>query len=87
LSEYTSDPGFILNAIEDKFQRLLPKKQRIRSTGIILHNLTREENVPLDLFGKQEKSFRSKAVEEAADKIREKYGSSSIKRAASLRRK
>ena len=85
LSDHTVDPGVILNSIEQKFLKLLPKKERIRSTGVILHNLTKEESIPLDLFGKQKKSLGNLAVEEAADKIREKYGNDVIKRAASLR--
>jgi len=87
LAEYTADPGVILNAIEIKFPKLLPKRQRIRSTGIILHNLTREEEIPLDLFGKQEKKLKNLIVEETADMIRKKYGDDSIKRGASLKKK
>ncbi len=84
---YTADPGVILNAIEPKLLKLLNKKERIRSTGVILSNLTREENVPLDLFGKQDKMLKGLVVEEVADKIRKKYGASAIKRAASLKHK
>lgn len=83
---YTADPGVILNAIEEKFLKLLVKKERIRSTGITLSNLVRVESVPLDLFGKQDKALKNLAVEEVADKIRKKYGESVIKRVASLRR-
>jgi hypothetical protein len=83
---YTADPGVILNAIEPKLIRLLNKKERIRSTGVILENLTREENVPLDLFGKQDKMLKGLVVEEVADKIRKKYGASAIKRVASMRK-
>ena len=42
---------------------------------------------PRDLFGKQGKALRKVAIEEAADKIREKYGNRSIIRAVSLRKK
>src|SRR6185369_3555807 len=63
LTEYTADPGIILNAIEPKFLQLIPKRQRIRATGVILHNLVREESVPLDLFGKQEKSLKKTIIE------------------------
>jgi DNA polymerase-4/DNA polymerase V len=84
---YTADPGVVLNAIEMKLLKLLNKRERIRSTGVILHNLTREENVPLDLFGKQDKALKGLVVEEVADKIRKKYGDSAIKRAASLRKR
>ena len=84
---YTADPGVILNAIESKLLRLLTKKERIRSTGVILHNLVREENVPRDLFGTQDKALQNLAIEEVADKIRKKYGDSAIKRVASLKRK
>ncbi len=84
---YTADPGVILNAIEANLLKLLNKKERIRSTGVILHNLTREEDVPLDLFGKQDKALKGLVVEEVADKICQKYGSSAIKRAASMRKK
>jgi DNA polymerase-4/DNA polymerase V len=87
LPEYTSDPGVILDAIEPKFPKLLARKEHIRSTGIILHNLIREEAVTLDLFGKQEKALKNLIIEETADKIRRKFGPDSIKRAASLRQK
>ena len=84
---YTADPGVVLNAIEPKLPKLLNKKERIRSTGVILHNLIREEKVPRDLFGTQEKALKSLVVEEVADKIRKKFGADAIKRAASLKRK
>jgi len=84
---FTADPGVVLNAIEPKLPKLLKKTERIRSTGVILHNLVREENVPLDLFGRQDKALKNLAVEEMADKIRQKYGHSAIKRAASMRRR
>lgn len=87
LSFYTTDPGMILSALEQKFSKLLPKRQRIRSTGVILHNLTKEESVPLDLFGKQEKIFKNNIIEETADKIRAKFGSDAIKRVSSLKKK
>ncbi len=84
---YTADPGVVLNAIESKLLKLLPKRERIRSTGVVLHNLIRAEQVPLDLFGKQDKALQNLAIEEVADKIRKKYGDDAIKRAASLKRK
>ena len=87
LDEYTSDPGLILNAIESKLLKILPKRQRIRSTGVILHNLVREEHTPQDLFGKQNKVLKSLVIEETADKIRKKYGKDAIKRLSSLRKK
>jgi nucleotidyltransferase/DNA polymerase involved in DNA repair len=87
LGAYTSDPGTILNALEPKFPKLLPKGKRIRSTGVILHNLIREENAPMDLFGKQERTLKNTLIEEAADKLREKYGQSTILRASSLKGK
>jgi nucleotidyltransferase/DNA polymerase involved in DNA repair len=86
LREYTSDPGIILNAIEEKLLKLLPKRQRIRSTGVILHNLIKEENAPRDLFGKQEKVIKNLVIEEASDRIREKYGKDIIKRLSSLKK-
>ncbi|HEU0085384.1 MAG TPA: DNA polymerase IV [Candidatus Paceibacterota bacterium] len=85
LGSFTSDPGIVLNAIESRFLKILPKRQRIRSTGVILHHLTREEKIPMDLFGKQEKAMKGTAVEEVADRIREKFGNDSILRAASLK--
>jgi nucleotidyltransferase/DNA polymerase involved in DNA repair len=84
---YTADPGIILNAIEPKFPKLLSKKDRIRSTGIILHGLVREERTQRDLFGKQDKAMGNLVIEEVADKIRQKYGGGAIKRAASLKKR
>jgi nucleotidyltransferase/DNA polymerase involved in DNA repair len=87
LNLYTADPGIILNALEPKFPKLIKNKGRIRSTGVILHNLIREENAPRDLFGKQDKELGNLLVEETADKIRKKFGAGAIKRVASLKRK
>jgi len=87
LLEFTSDPGIILNTLEPKLLKLLPRGRRIRSTGVILHNLLRQEAAPRDLFGKQEKVFKNLAIEEVADRLRDKFGSSVIKRAVSLKKK
>ena len=85
LTLFSADPGFMLNELEEKFLELLVPGEKIRSTGAILHNLRRVDDVPRDLFGVQQASIKRLAVEEAADKIREKYGHSSIRRAASLK--
>ncbi|MEX2052549.1 MAG: hypothetical protein WD991_02560 [Candidatus Paceibacterota bacterium] len=87
LGDYTADPGEILNAIEPCLLKLLRKGGRIRSTGVILHDLVREEKIPLDLFGGQTKSLKRIAIEKVADNIRQKHGPGAIKRAASLKRK
>ncbi|MDQ3075930.1 MAG: DNA polymerase IV [bacterium] len=87
LEEFTSDPGIVLNALEPKLLKLLPRGKRIRSTGVILHNLIREETAPHDLFGKQEKAFKKRSIEETADKLRQKFGSDAIKRAVSLKQR
>ncbi len=84
---YTRDPGVILNALELKFPKILKVGKKIRSTGVILHNLFREENTPRDLFEEQIKVLENGKIEEVADKIRAKYGRGMIKRAASLKRK
>lgn len=90
LSEYTADPGEVLDAIEPKFPKLLKKNQRIqriRSTGVTLLGLLRAEAVPRDLFGQQAKKLNGQVVDEVADKIRRKFGEGAIKRAASLKKK
>lgn len=87
LSEYTSDPGVVLNAVESVFMRTLKYKEEIRSTGITLHNLIRTENVPRDLFGSQNNSISKNIVEKMADKVREKYGHFAVRRASALRSK
>lgn len=84
LEQFTADPGVILDAIEPKLPKLLKGKERIRSTGVVLHNLIRKEDVPLDLFGNQEKAIKNLIVEETADMIRKKFGHNAIKRVASL---
>ncbi len=84
LDEFTADPGVIMSAIEPKLLKLLKERESIRSTGVILQNLIRQEEAPLDLFGKQDKALKNLAIEEAADKIRKKFGKNAIKRAASL---
>jgi nucleotidyltransferase/DNA polymerase involved in DNA repair len=87
LPVFTSDPGIILNAIEPKFPTLLKNRERIRATGVILFNLTREEAVPRDLFGNTEKVLKKREVEDVADKIRAKFGHKALQRAASLKKK
>ncbi len=87
LEEYTSDPGVVLDAIELKFLKTLPKRKQIRSTGVILYNLVREEDISLDLFGKQEKALKNLGIEKMADKIRKKFGENSIKRVSSIKKK
>ncbi len=86
LEEYTNDPGMILNAMELKLFKLIPKRYRIRSTGVIIHNLVHEEDIPRDLFGKQDKVFKNLIIEEVADKLRVKYGKDTVKRASSLKK-
>jgi nucleotidyltransferase/DNA polymerase involved in DNA repair len=83
LSLYTADPGVILESIEFALPTMLTR-EKIRSTGVILHNLIRREKVSKDLFGKQEKVLNNLVIEQAADKIRKKFGNNIIRRAASL---
>lgn len=82
---YTADPGAILNAIEPLLSHVLVQGELIRSTGVILHNLRREEDAPRDLFEHQNKAIARLAVEEAADRMRAKFGRSAIMRVASLK--
>jgi nucleotidyltransferase/DNA polymerase involved in DNA repair len=82
---YTSDPSMILGAIEPAFYKILKYEEKIRSTGVTLHNLRRNEDVPRDLFGTQEKSETKDVIERVGDKIRKKFGHNAIKRASSLK--
>ncbi len=84
LDYFTADPGVVLSAIDLKLAKLLRLREKIRSTGVILQNLLRQESVPLDLFGKQERALAKLAIEETADRIRTKFGQNAIKRATSL---
>jgi DNA polymerase-4/DNA polymerase V len=86
LPQYTSDPGKILNAIEPRLKKLLARKEKIRSTGVILLQLLRQEKVPMDLFGLQGGASKVEKIEEVADRIRDRFGSDAIKRASSLGR-
>ncbi|MCC6323333.1 DNA polymerase IV [Candidatus Nomurabacteria bacterium] len=85
LSLYTTDPSVILNIIEPIFYKTLQKGEDIRSTGITLHNLRREEEIQRDLFGIQEKDNEKNVLNKVGDKIREKFGPNILKRASSLR--
>lgn len=87
LKEYHADPGAILCAIKPQLKKILPRKEKIRSTGIILENLIKEENAPLDLFGHQEKILKNLIIEKTVDKIRKKYGDNSILHLSSLKNK
>lgn len=82
---YTTDPGVILNTIEPGLDRLLKNGDLIRATGITLFNLRRNEDVPRDLFGQQDKLETKNIIEEVSDEIRTKFGQDSVKRASSLK--
>ena len=82
---YTTDPSIILDAIELIFYKTLVADEKIRSTGITLHNLRRDEDVPQDLFGIQKKADTKNVVEIVADQIKRKFGHNILKRASSLR--
>ncbi len=82
---YTTDPSIILNIIEPLLYKILKGDEKIRSTGITLHNLRRTEDIPQDLFGTQEKADGNIIIEEVSDRIRRKFGHNSLKRASSLR--
>lgn len=81
---YTDDPGVVLNAIEKVFPSVLLLGEKIRSTGVILHNLRREEDVPRDLFGNQATAILKGKVEFVADVLRKKFGPRAVRRAASI---
>ncbi|MEI8130170.1 MAG: hypothetical protein WCG55_01545 [bacterium] len=83
LSVFTTDPGIVLNALEPYLSRTLAQGQKIRSTGIILHSLQREEDVPRDLFGTQDTAIDQLVVERVADTIRKKFGRGALMRASS----
>ncbi len=84
---YTSNPSIILKEIEPVFLKLFNKNrdEKIRSTGVTLHNLRRTEDVPRDLFGIQEKVDSKNSIEKVGDMIREKFGHNALKRASSLK--
>ncbi len=82
---YTTNPSVILNEIEPLLYKILKQGEQIRSTGITLKNLRRDEDVPRDLFGTQDTALSKNIIEEVSDKIREKYGQNAIKRASSLK--
>ncbi len=84
LALYADDPGVIMNAIEPAFDTILRSSEKIRSTGITLHNLRRIEDVPHDLFEMQATADSRSLVERFADKIRAKFGSDALMRASSL---
>lgn len=84
LELFTTDPGMILNALESLLANVLKSGEKIRSTGVILHNLRRIEDVPSDLFGAQERVNARGVVETVADALRRKFGHDAVKRAASL---
>ena len=85
LPYYTSDPTVILNVVETLLQKELIHGEKIRATGITLHNLHRTENVPRDLFGAQDSFSCREDVEIVADSIRRKFGNQYLKKASSLR--
>ncbi|MEI6316815.1 MAG: DNA polymerase IV [bacterium] len=84
---YTSDSSTILNIVSPLLQKVLMTHEKIRSTGVVLHNLTREEEVPRDLFGKQEHAIQQLSIDKTMDKLRKKFGWDAIKRASSVKKK
>ncbi|HAE36595.1 MAG: polymerase IV protein [Candidatus Nomurabacteria bacterium GW2011_GWF2_35_66] len=82
---YTNTPNMILNKVEPLLYKLLKNGEKIRSTGITLRNLRRNEDVPKDLFGTQDTSETKNIIEEVSDKIRDKFGHNAIKHASSLK--
>ncbi len=87
LSHYTSEPGAILNAIEQAFAEILIEGEMIRATGITLQSLVKVEHVQDDLFGLQRDSQKVVDVELAVDGMRKKYGNGAVRRVSSLRAK
>ena len=86
LEFYTSDCGIILNTLDTLVSKLLPRGEKIRSTGVTLHNLIRTEDVPFDLFGKQKDIIENNSIEVVADELRKKFGNDAIFRASSLKK-
>jgi nucleotidyltransferase/DNA polymerase involved in DNA repair len=85
LSVYTSDPGTILEALERIFPTLYPAKKNIRSTGVTLSQLIKEEDTPRDLFDKQDQEKEKNTLNVVVDALKKKFGTQSIERASSLR--
>lgn len=85
LELFTTDPAVILNVLEPLLTGVLRSGEKIRSTGVILHELRREEDVPHDLFGRQDQADSFGVVGKTVDAIRDKFGSDSLKLAASLK--
>ena len=82
---YTNNPSIILNTIENVYKNIVVNGEKIRATGITLQNLIHSENIPNDLFGRQDKEYMKNIIEEIGDKIKEKFGQNALKRASSLR--
>ena len=74
-----------MNAIEKVLYKILKSEELIRSTGVTLQNLRRDEDIPQDLFGIQEKEDEKNIVEIVSDEIRKKFGHNILKRASSLK--
>ena len=87
LSLYTADSGVILNIILPLLPKVLMTHEKIRSTGVILHDLVREENVPRDLFGTQQTAIDNLSLEKVMDGLRKKFGWNVIKRASSVKKR
>ena len=85
LALFTADPGSVLNTIEPLLPRVLRPGEKIRSTGITLHNLRRSEDVPRDLFDFQNAADAKNLIEVVGDAIRAKFGQGALMRAASLK--
>lgn len=82
---YTTNPSVILNSLEPIFSKLVEEDEKVRSTGVTLHNLRRSEEIQRDLFGIQDKSESKNTIEEVGDIIKARFGNDILKHASSLK--
>lgn len=85
LELYTYNPSDIVKAIEDIFNQLFDSSKKYRGTGIMVHELRRTNEIPLDLYNNQENKNINESYTHVFDSLRKKFGSYALYIGSSMR--
>jgi DNA polymerase-4/DNA polymerase V len=78
LSQATNFPNAVISAIEPHFDELFNHRRQYRSTGIVLLNLEKDEEVQCDLFGASLRIEKMQKIYKSVDALRLKYGKHAV---------
>ncbi len=83
LSSFTNSPEIIFSLIQKHLPNIFQKNKLYRTTGIVLHNLTKKHLIQDGLFISASKSNKFDIIHEQIDKLEEKFGSKAVYLASS----